>query len=194
LGRPVRLLGRGSLRISQPGGDDRPRRTLPRIFGAATLLILGLVLAAPVAMAAGPRIEVTSVSGAERADRPPTVHWDTGDGRPGEVRVSSPGKPGSDVVAVNSAGSAEVPWVRAGEVYDFRLYRADASHELLATTRVEAKGRSTGPRIRPASEGFDLVEVFQLATILGLAALAAVGVVRYAGSARRDRSGPQPGP
>jgi hypothetical protein len=96
------------------------------------------LLGAGQAIAAGPppaaSVTVAPLPGA--GGGPPVVSWTTGNGTPGEMRVSSPG--GRETTfALGSSGAQAVPWMRADTSYVFRLYARGTDRRLLASTQFD---------------------------------------------------------
>jgi glycosyltransferase involved in cell wall biosynthesis len=71
-----------------------------------------------------------------------TLTWSTGDGSPGEVRLSVDGRP-ERLFATAPRSSEEVPWIREGKSYEFRLYPAAGRGEPLATVTVTRSARES---------------------------------------------------
>lgn len=64
------------------------------------------------------------------------VHWDTGDGSPGEVYIQTGDQP-EKLLAQGSRGSAEVSWINDPSLkYEFRLYRKGEQRDLIASVEV----------------------------------------------------------
>jgi GT2 family glycosyltransferase len=71
-----------------------------------------------------------------------TLSWSTGDGSPGEVRLSVDGRP-ERLFATAPRSSEEVPWIQEGKSYEFRLYPAAGRGEPLATVTVTRSARES---------------------------------------------------
>jgi hypothetical protein len=63
------------------------------------------------------------------------IAWDTGDGRPGEVWVSTKGGPEQKFAGPRPKGTQEAPWIGRA-VHEFRLYAGTEHKELLASVKV----------------------------------------------------------
>jgi len=64
-----------------------------------------------------------------------TITWSTGDGTAGQVYVSVDGEP-ETLFGSDASGSAPAPWIKAGKMYEFRLYAGTQHATVLAKTQV----------------------------------------------------------
>src|SRR4051794_23933483 len=65
-----------------------------------------------------------------------TVSWDTGDGTPGEVYVSTNGGEEKRFSGAKAKGTQEAAWIGKGQ-YDFRLYAGKEHKTVLAAVTVK---------------------------------------------------------
>jgi hypothetical protein len=84
-----------------------------------------------------------------------TVRWDAGN-VPAQVVLSSNGGR-EQAFGHTSAGEAEAPWISAGAVYEFRLYKTAPARELLAKVQVTASDKlpyiDAFPKLVPMAAG-----------------------------------------
>jgi ABC-type Fe3+-hydroxamate transport system substrate-binding protein len=64
-----------------------------------------------------------------------TITWSTGDGTAGQVYVSVDGEP-ETLFGSDASGSVPAPWIKAGKMYEFRLYAGTQHATVLAKTQV----------------------------------------------------------
>jgi hypothetical protein len=64
-----------------------------------------------------------------------TITWSTGDGTAGQVYVSVDGEP-ETLFGTDASGSVPAPWIKAGKMYEFRLYAGTQHATVLAKTQV----------------------------------------------------------
>lgn len=64
-----------------------------------------------------------------------TIVWNTGSGDRGQVRLARLGR-AELMFAEGTSGSAEAPWIRSGETYEFRLYAGERFEDVVAAATV----------------------------------------------------------
>jgi AhpD family alkylhydroperoxidase len=141
---------------------------------AACVLCLGAHAAVSAAQS-GTKVQLSIApipTAADPSPGTPRVTWSTGDGSPGLVTV------GAAVFASGPSGSAEAPWIAAGQVYEFRLYATGSGRRLLARLTIgTAAAAQTDVLAPPRSPRDTPAAVDRLLQMLPFAGLVAFGVL-----------------
>jgi hypothetical protein len=167
----------------------RAPATAASVVAAIVLCLVGGAGSAPAQPAAEPQLSVAPIPTDENP-KPgtPMVTWTTGDGSPGLVTVVTAG--GADATFASApSGSAEAPWVVAGNVYEFRLYSTASGRKLLARLKVGRDAAAKTEVLAPLEPPRDTPEaVDRLLQVLPFAGLVVLGLLTmsFVREMRRD--------